>query len=200
MGRFNLLGIAVAALGASSALAAPAAGNSDQGDKVVCRRIIPTGSIAVEERICRTEARWRRVGDAEREEHERALNFGGLPRSGQALEVGSARWETMPALRERPANLPYRRLVSMVERMLQAEQCALPGQSARSFDIEVPFAVLVGPDGSASRVVVSQMSCTPLEEMVGLIALARAERGDFRPSGGAEPRWYRGRINFTLRD
>jgi hypothetical protein len=196
----NLLGFAAAALGATSALAAPATGNSEQRDKVVCRRVIPTGSIAVEEKICRTEARWRRLGEDDREERERALNFGGLPRSGQALQVGSARWETMPTLRERPADLPYRRLVSMVEEMLQAERCALPGQSARSFDIEVPFAVLVGPDGAASRVVVSQMSCTPLEEMVGLIALARAERGDFRPSAAAEPRWYRGRINFTLRD
>jgi hypothetical protein len=85
-----------------------------------------------------------------------------------------------------------------VERILESKQCTIPGQRPKSFDITVPFAVLVGPDGKASRVLVSDMGCAPLETLVGETAFTRSERGDFAPASSTKPRWYKSSLNIAL--
>lgn len=113
------------------------------------------------------------------------------------VDVGRVEWSKMPALNAVERRLPTAEMVGNVEKMLVSGQCALKGQTARKFDITVPFAVLVEPDGSARRVVVGETGCAPLESYVGLVVLTRAEEGDFRPSGGAKARWYASELNFT---
>lgn len=113
------------------------------------------------------------------------------------VDVGKADWSSMPPLRAVERPLPTPAMVGKVEEMLQSGQCTISGQSAKRFDIRVPYAVLVEPDGSARRVVVAESGCAPLESLVGLVVLTLAQQGDFRASGEASPRWYASELNFT---
>ncbi|HYD36898.1 MAG TPA: hypothetical protein VEA60_04755, partial [Allosphingosinicella sp.] len=103
------------------------------------------------------------------------------------VDVGRADWDSMPPLKvER--RLPTADMVGQVERILLSGECSLAGQTARRFDITVPYAVLVEPDGGARRVVVAETGCAPLESYVGLVVLTMADAGDFRSSGEAKAR------------
>lgn len=119
------------------------------------------------------------------------------PAAEQTIEVGKANWQKMPQLAQVERPLPYAEMVGLVEQLLTEKQCRLRGQSPRRFDITVPYAVLVGPDGEASRIVVADMGCVPLETMVGNIVADRAQLGDFRSAAAATPTWYSSKINFT---
>ena len=113
------------------------------------------------------------------------------------VDVGRADWSSMPALETVERQLPTPAMVGDVEKMLVSGQCALKGQTSRRFDITVPYAVLVEPDGSARHVVVAETGCAPLESYVGMVVLTLAEAGDFRPSGQSKARWYASELNFT---
>jgi hypothetical protein len=75
----------------------------------------------------------------------------------------------------------------------------IKGASPRRFDITVPYAVLIEPNGKVSRIVVSQTNCTGVETLAGETVLARSDAGDFLPTGEAKARWYVSALNFTLR-
>jgi len=112
------------------------------------------------------------------------------------VDVGRAEWDKMPPLRvER--RLPTAAMVGQVEKILMSGQCSMDGQTARRFDITIPYAVLVEPDGGARRVVVGETGCAPLESYFGLVVLTMADQGDFRSSGQARARWYSSELNFT---
>jgi hypothetical protein len=191
------LAVALAAFAPGSA-AASSAGTGADGDKVVCRSEVPTGSLVTRRKICRPQSEWsnHRRENAPRY-YENKLQLAS-PSEAQRVEVGKANWAKFPKLKSREAHLPYSQLVAMVEEMLRKGACTLPGQSPRAFDIEVPFAIQLGAEGEASRVLVSAMNCEPLETLVGSTALAQAKRGDFKPSAQSKPGWYSGKINFTL--
>ena len=112
------------------------------------------------------------------------------------VDVGRADWDKMPPLKvER--RLPTAAMVGQVEKILLNGGCRFEGQTARQFDITVPYAVLVEPDGGARRVVVGETGCAPLESYVGLVVLTMADEGDFRSSGQSTARWYASELNFT---
>ena len=112
-----------------------------------------------------------------------------------ALEVGKADWSKMPKLVSSAGSLPYEEMVGGVEQLLASGQCEIRGQSYRRFDINVPYAVKIDASGAASRIVVAEMGCKPLESLVGNLVADMAERGDFR--GATKPGWYSSKINFT---
>jgi hypothetical protein len=115
-----------------------------------------------------------------------------------AIDVGTANWESFPELKAKPRVLTNARTARAVERILGSGQCKIKGQSMRRFDITIPYAVLVEPNGKASRVLVSDIGCAPLEQLVGEIAFGRSDLGDFEPTGEAQGRWYSSTVNFNL--
>ena len=121
------------------------------------------------------------------------------PAGATTIEVGKANWSSMPRLDKAPRPLSYSTMVGNVEKMLQQRTCRFDGQSPRRFDLTVPYAVLIEPDGKASRVLVADMGCEPLETMVGNLVADLSELGDYRASAGDTGRWYASSINFTLR-
>ena len=121
-----------------------------------------------------------------------------VPAAAQTIEVGKADWNEFPRLSREDRRLPYEDMVGAVETILAEKACRMRGQHARRFDITVPYAVLVEPDGSASRIVVADMACAPLETIVGNVVADLAELGDFRDAAGPSARWYSSDINFTL--
>jgi hypothetical protein len=116
-----------------------------------------------------------------------------------AIDVGTAAWNRLPPLRAKQQDLNHGLLVAAVERILKSKQCAIPGQSPRTFDINVPYAVLIGPNGEANRVLVADTGCAPLELLVGETAIARSRRGDFKTVRTAKPRWYASSLSLSMR-
>lgn len=114
------------------------------------------------------------------------------------VDVGRANWAALPPLDTAERVMPSPEMVDRVETMLESGACTIRGQSAKKFDITIPYAVLVEPDGSASRVVVAETGCAELETYVGVIVSAMAGAGDFRPTREAKARWFASELNFNL--
>lgn len=116
-----------------------------------------------------------------------------------AVVAGKADWASFPALDRTPRPLPTGAMVDRVADMLERNECSLPGQSFRRFDITIPYLALVKPDGSVERVVVADMGCPSLEAYAGSLVLQLAGSGDFRPTGRSAPHWYASKLNFNVR-
>ena len=116
------------------------------------------------------------------------------------VDVGRIDPRALPALKAKDRLLPTPVMVGDVERMLADGKCRFDGQSPTRFDITVPYAVLVDPDGKTRHVVVQDSGCQPLETYVGLLVLELARQGDFALSAGPKPRWYASELNFNLDD
>lgn len=125
------------------------------------------------------------------------LILAAAPHAAAAVEAGKADWDKFPALQAAPRALPTAPMVDHVADMLKRKECSLAGQSARRFDITVPYLALVKPDGGVERVVVADMGCPGLESFVGSIVLQLAGSGDFRPTGKPAPQWYSSKLNFN---
>ena len=195
------IAIAVAGIpGASFAADRPQPAAAVEGARVVCRKESQVGSMLNRRMICRTSAAWNMDPDDRRRDsdysNEPPLKLR-APSADQSVAAGSANWANLAVLKTH-GRLPYVQLVSQVEALLSKQECKLDGQSAKSFDIDVPFAVMLSPDGRVSRVIVSDTTCVTLNALVGLVVLARSERGDFEFDGAPERRWYASSINFTL--
>jgi hypothetical protein len=115
------------------------------------------------------------------------------------VEVDVGRFEpghfTEARLRER--RMPHDRMLRRVETILREGQCTLSGQTHRRFDIRVPYVVRLEPDGTATRFVVADLGCAPLESFVGQVVIELARARDFRPTGADGPEWYSSELRFT---
>lgn len=114
------------------------------------------------------------------------------------IDVGNANWSAFPPLRAKERPLPTRDMVDKVETILETGRCKIAGQSARRFNITIPYAVLVEPDGQARRAVIGGTGCAELETLVGAVVMAMAREGDFTPTREAKARWFASEINFSL--
>ncbi len=115
------------------------------------------------------------------------------------VEVASnASWGAYPRLRTEEIAVPSGDMVRRVQLMLQRDECAFPGQSARRFSIDVNYAVMLDPEGNASRIIVEDVGCRPLEMFVGNIAADILRSGYVRVAPPSRPSWYGNRINFNL--
>ncbi|MEO6114318.1 MAG: hypothetical protein ABIP07_07745 [Sphingomicrobium sp.] len=117
---------------------------------------------------------------------------------GIQVDVGRIDRSALPVLKARNRPLPTPMMVGDVANMLARGKCRFSGQSPTRFDITVPYAVLVEPDGRSRHVVVQETGCIPLESYVGLLVLEMARQGDFAQSAGPKPRWYASELNFNL--
>jgi hypothetical protein len=114
------------------------------------------------------------------------------------VDVGRANWKALPALKAAPRAFPTSTMVEKVEQLLESGACRLSGQSARRFDVTVPYAALVEPDGTLRQVVVAETGCAELETYVGRVVIAMADDGDLVRTGEPKARWYSSEINFNL--
>jgi len=102
------------------------------------------------------------------------------------VEVGRFDPANFPHAKLIDRRMPEAELVQRVDTIIAAKQCTLPGQTKDRYDIVVPYAVMVGANETESRIVVKDMSCPPIETLVGEVANALVKAGDFRknPFGG----------------
>lgn len=113
------------------------------------------------------------------------------------VDVGRFDPADFPNARKIERRMPHSYMNERIERVLKKGECKLPGQTAASFDIDVPYAVLIEPTGAAKRVVVKDIGCAAIETWVGQIALELARAGDFKAGQGEGARWYVSAASFT---
>ena len=127
-----------------------------------------------------------------------ALFATGQPASDVPVEVGRFDPDAFPEAVRLDRRMPHGEMVRRVETILSEGQCSIDGAHEGRFNIVVPFALLMEPDGFTSTVVVSEQGCVPLETLVGQIVLAQLERGDFQPEHAEGERWYVSELAFAL--
>lgn len=116
------------------------------------------------------------------------------------IEVGVGRFDPadFPELIRIERRLPEDEMHRRVEAMLGDGRCTLAGATERRFNIVVPFAILMHPDGRPEEVIVHEAGCESLETLVGQIVLAQIRRGDFRPQHREGERWYVSELGFAM--
>jgi hypothetical protein len=114
------------------------------------------------------------------------------------IDVGQANWTNFPRLVTANLAIPNGEMVGRVQRMLR-DECSFEGQSARRFNIDINYAVALDPQGNATRIIVQDVGCRPLELMVGRIASDIVARGFVRTAAPSETTMYANTINFNLR-
>jgi hypothetical protein len=172
-------------------------GRTDQNSKVICRESVPVGSIVDKRLICMSKAAWNKNFAARKDADDYSGEYLKLkqPAQPEMMQLGRANWETLPKLQAK-GKVPYLQLVRQTRDLLRNGECSLAGQSAKKFDIAVNYGVKFDEAGKLSRVLVEDSRCATLNAMIGLVVLARAERGDFKvPSNNG---WYADKINLTL--
>lgn len=122
------------------------------------------------------------------------------PTGGIPVDVGRWNPADFPPLQVRFRRMPHADMNLRVQRLFEQGQCRIDGQTKVSFDIDVPYAVLLGADGTLHKVAVGEIGCRPLEKLVGQIVVAQARRGDFQPDHGGAPRWYTSELGFAQGD
>ena len=115
----------------------------------------------------------------------------------ERIEFGHANWDKFPRLERSGHPLPYAQMVEVAELVFDEKQCEIEGQCARRFDITIPYAVYLGADGKAERVLVKDLGCAPIQNLVGEVVYQLSELGDFE-AGDDAPRWYPDEMNLTL--
>jgi hypothetical protein len=120
------------------------------------------------------------------------------PTADIRIDIGRVNWAQFPNLQPEPRRLPTGLMLDRVENLLRDRECVIRGQSHRNFDITVPWAIQVEPDGRLTRLVVADTGCRPLETFVAELVVLLARRGDLRPAPAAETIVYGSDFNFNL--
>ena len=113
------------------------------------------------------------------------------------IHVGQFKPADLPGAEKVARQLPQAELNRRVENILATNQCKISGQNKAKFDIVVPYAVLMTAKGEATKVVVQQMGCMPVERLVGEVAVELSKAGDFRPKHQGDAQWYVSEVYFT---
>ncbi len=127
-----------------------------------------------------------------------ALALAFTPSVPENVDVGEANWNAYPRLETQAISVPNGAMVTRVQRMMQQGECRFEGQRPRRFSIDINYAVMLDAQGNATRIVVEDIGCRPLELMVGRIAADIVSGGFVRTAPPAAPAFYASRINFNL--
>ena len=122
------------------------------------------------------------------------------PAGAQNVISAHGNWNAIPPAATRHSYAQYidpNRLTLWMEQALREGTCSVRGMTPAKFDVDVPYAVLVEPDGSVSQVMIPEMGCPALNTIVGSTVVELGKRGMFKPTGLAQAAWFRDRIAFA---
>ena len=110
------------------------------------------------------------------------------------VSIGKAAWDAAPAMHPRgvpsgiDANESFRSIV-------RSKACDLKGATETDFKhSRVRYAALLEPDGTVERLLIEDVGCRPLEQLVAALALQMTTKVD--PPGGNEAAWYQAGVRF----
>ena len=122
------------------------------------------------------------------------------PASAQTVEVAHGDWNNLVQARMKHSYAQYvdqNRAVLWTEQVLRSGECKVKGMRPDKFDIDVPYAVLVAPDGKVERVLIPDMGCAGLNTVVGSTIMDVVKAGAFKPTGEKQPIWVGDRLAFA---
>ena len=111
------------------------------------------------------------------------------------IEVGKFDPSQFPNAKAVERRIPHSELTARVDRILDRKQCKFEGQHAARYAITVPYAILIDTFGKATKIVVKEIGCAPVELLAGQFARELSEAGDFKRNQGDQ--WYVGEAHFT---
>jgi hypothetical protein len=120
--------------------------------------------------------------------------------SAQKVETGTTDWDKLAPAPMGSDDLDYSRLVRWTAQELKDPACRGKGMRPDRFDFDEPYAVLLEPNGSVSRIIVKEMGCPALNTVIGSTLADMAKRGKFKPTGQPRALWYGGRLSFAASD
>lgn len=122
------------------------------------------------------------------------------PAAAQTVQTGTADWNALPQARMRHSYAQYidqNHVTLWTEQVLKSGQCNVKGMRPDRFDIDVPYAVLVQPDGTVTRILIPDMGCAGLNTIVGSTVMDIVKAGAFKPTGEKQAYWYGDRLAFA---
>ena len=122
------------------------------------------------------------------------------PSAEVPVHVGIFKPADFPNLIQIERRMPQGEMVSRVEKILAHDDCKIAGQSQRSFNLTVPYAISLAQDGAVRKVVIGEIGCPSIERLVGQVVVAQAQRGDFKVSHQTGDQWYVSELNFSRGD
>jgi hypothetical protein len=113
------------------------------------------------------------------------------------ITVGKFNATAFPKAVMRERRIPHEELTARADIIMKAGVCKFPGQSVNSYSITVPYAALVQPSGTVSKVVVYDVGCPDLELLTGQVANELSKAGDFKPTGASGEQWYTSEVYYA---
>lgn len=179
-----------------------------------CEVTLSSGSTALDTRSCEIMARGRfrpardAQGNAVPEHWRSAITWRKnrsiilddiVPESMPKIEVvvGTANWKSMGSLTLNKKARTAGSLLNDVGRALKAGSCAIGDARPAKFNIQVRYALQMSPNGDVHKMLVEDVGCRPLEDLVAEIVLKPPFRNGIDPPGGAEKKWYTSGMWFT---
>lgn len=126
-----------------------------------------------------------------------ALVTAAVPAGAQQVSTGTTQWDELPPVKMGLDDVDYNRLVRWTTQELQKPECRAKGMRPLRFDIDEPYAVLVAPNGTVSRIIVKEMGCPGLNTVIGSTLADMAKRGKFHATGQPTALWYGGRLSYA---
>jgi hypothetical protein len=112
------------------------------------------------------------------------------------VTVGKFNETAFPKAVLRERRMPQEELTARADIIMKAKVCSFPGQTVDRYAITVPYAVLLQPSGTITKVVVRDVGCPDLEILTGQVANELGKAGDFKPTGAAGDQWYIGEVFY----
>jgi len=113
------------------------------------------------------------------------------------VTVGKFNESAFPKAIMRERRIPHEELTARADIIMKAKACSFPGQSVDSYSVTVPYAVLVQPSGTVSKVIVHEVGCPDLEILTGQVANELSKAGDFKPTGAPGEQWYVSEVYYA---
>ncbi len=121
------------------------------------------------------------------------------PTIPENIDIGRANWSSYAQLEIDRLDLPNTDLIDQVQRVLRSGECSIESQTWQRFAFDVNYAVQLDSAGNATRIVVEDIGCRPVELLVGHVAARIVRDGHVRNTPPEATRYYANRINFNLR-
>ena len=123
-----------------------------------------------------------------------------MPAYGQTVQTGVTDWNKLPQAHMRHSYAQYvdqNHIAIWTEQVLKSPDCNVKGMRPDKFDIDVPYAVLVAPDGKVERILIPDMGCAGLNTVIGSTVMDIVKGGAFKPTGEKQALWYGDRLAYA---
>lgn len=115
----------------------------------------------------------------------------------QTVDVGTGNWERFPQAARSGRLYLSNGTMDAIEALGRQQACQVPGLGRSGVDIEVPFVLRFDDGGRVERIVLRDLGCPALEQLLATSLQGLASAGEFRPTGG--PGWHRSTLQYANR-